>query len=273
MMEAKKRGWWVYVLFFIISQLAGGGLAIVLAAMGLAAGEWTLVLSLLVANLLAIGLFLLWRQREVTWATTMAGVQGRNARRSALAFLMALPIIVLVNLIQEAFFPEIPDLVGEETFRAMMYNPVGLLTVAVLGPLAEELLFRGGVQGGFSKGEPSSAGEGFLKSGGKTALFLSAVIFAVAHLNPAQMPAAFILGLVLGFAYWWTGSLVAPVCIHVFNNSTACVMAFLSPDDDSLIHLIGGTEKAGMLAVVCFFFLLITLHAVRKETIKGTEKG
>ena len=87
------------------------------------------------------------------------------------------------------------------------------------------------------------------------------------------MPAAFILGLVLGFAYWWTGSLVAPVCIHVFNNSTACVMAFLSPDDDSLIHLIGGTEKAGMLAVVCFFFLLIILRAVQKETIKGTEKG
>ena len=87
------------------------------------------------------------------------------------------------------------------------------------------------------------------------------------------MPAAFILGLVLGFAYWWTGSLVAPICIHVFNNSTACVMAFLSPDDDSLIHLIGGTEKAGMLAVVCFFFLLITLRAVQKETIKGTEKG
>lgn len=260
-MEVKRRAWWVYVLFFIISQLAGGGLAIVLAAMGLAAGEWTLVLSLMVANLLAIGLFLLWRQREVTWATTMAGVQGRNARRTALVFLMALPIIVLVNLIQEAFFPEIPDLVGEETFRAMMYNPVGLLTVAVLGPLAEELLFRGGVQGGF----PTLSG--------RTALLLSAVIFAVAHLNPAQMPAAFILGLVLGFAYWWTGSLVAPVCIHVFNNSTACVMAFLSPDDDSLIHLIGGTEKAGMLAVVCFFFLLIILRAVQKETIKGTEKG
>jgi len=261
MMEVKRRGWWVYVLFFIISQLAGGGLAIVLAAMGLAAGEWTLVLSLLVANLLAIGLFLLWRQREVTWATTMAGVQGRNARRTALVFLMALPIIVLVNLIQEAFFPEIPDLVGEETFRAMMYNPVGLLTVAVLGPLAEELLFRGGVQGGF----PTISG--------KTALLLSALIFALAHLNPAQMPAAFILGLALGFAYWWTGSLVAPVCIHVFNNSTACVMAFLSPDDDSLIHLIGGTEKAGMLAVVCFFFLLIILHAVRKEGLNSTEKG
>ena len=81
MMEAKRRAWWVYVLFFIISQLAGGGLAIVLAAMGLAAGEWTLVLSLLVANLLAIGLFLLWRQREVTWATTIECKAGMHGAR------------------------------------------------------------------------------------------------------------------------------------------------------------------------------------------------
>lgn len=260
MMESKTRSWWVYLLFFFISQLAGGGVAVVLTATKLASAEESLVLSLLMANLLAIGMFLLWRQRDVTWAKTVAGVQGENLRHTGLVFAIALPIIVLVNLVQEAFFPEIPDLVGEETFKAIMYNPLGLLTVAVLGPLAEELLFRGGIQGGF----PTISG--------KTALLLSALIFALAHLNPAQMPAAFILGAVLGFAYWWTGSLVAPVCIHVFNNSIACVLSFLSPNDDSLIHFVGGNERAGVLAAVCIFFLVITLHAVRQEMRKSTEK-
>ena len=264
MMESKTRSWWVYLLFFFISQLAGGGVAVVLTATKLASAEVSLVLSLLMANLLAIGMFLLWRQRDVTWARTVAGVQGENLRHTGLVFAMALPIIVLVNLVQEAFFPEIPDLVGEETFKAIMYNPLGLLTVAVLGPLAEELLFRGGIQGGIQGGFPTISG--------KTALLLSALIFALAHLNPAQMPAAFILGAVLGFAYWWTGSLVAPVCIHIFNNSLACVLSFLSPNDDSIIHFVGGNERAGMLAAVCIFFLVITLHAVRKEMRKSTEK-
>ena len=264
MMESKTRSWWVYLLFFFISQLAGGGVAVVLTATKLASAEESLVLSLLMANLLAIGMFLLWRQRDVTWAKTVAGVQGENLRHTGLVFAIALPIIVLVNLVQEAFFPEIPDLVGEETFKAIMYNPLGLLTVAVLGPLAEELLFRGGIQGGIQGGFPTISG--------KTALLLSALIFALAHLNPAQMPAAFILGAVLGFAYWWTGSLVAPVCIHVFNNSIACVLSFLSPNDDSLIHFVGGNERAGVLAAVCIFFLVITLHAVRQEMRKSTEK-
>lgn len=263
-MEVKRRAWWVYVLFFIISQLAGGGVAIVLATAGVASGEWTLVLSLLVANLLAIGLFLLWKPYDVTWATTMAGVHGRKGRRTGLVFLMALPIIVLVNLIQEAFFPEIPDLVGEETFRAIMGNPLGMVTVAMLGPLAEELLFRGGVQ--------KDLQTRYVEQGPAVAIALSATLFAMAHMNPAQMPAAFILGLVLGFAFWWTGSLAAPICIHVFNNSLACFLLFLSPDDDSLIHFLGGPEQAGVLAVVCVFFLLITLRAVRKEGVKSMEK-
>ena len=87
-------------MFFFISQLAGGGVAVVLTATKLASAEESLVLSLLMANLLAIGMFLLWRQRDVTWARTVAGVQGENLRHTGLVFAMALPIIVLVNLVQ-----------------------------------------------------------------------------------------------------------------------------------------------------------------------------
>lgn len=260
----KTRSWWLYILFFFFSQLAGGGVAYALAATGVLTGMWSLIVSLLVANLLAIGLFLLWRPYDITWAATLAGVHGRKGRRTGLVFLMALPIIILVNLIQEAFFPELPDLVGEETFKAIMYNPLGMVTVALLGPVAEELLFRGGVQ--------KDLQTRYAEQGPAVAIALSAVLFAIAHMNPAQMPAALILGLVLGFAFWWTGSLAASICIHVFNNSMACFLSLLSPDDDSLIHFLGGTEQAGVLAVVCVFFLLIILHVVRNEAKKGMEK-
>ena len=248
----KRRHWWMYILIFFVSQLSAAIIPIVLSIVSqepILNGEWTIVLTLLIANLLAIILFLLYRPQDVTWQSTWAGVQGRNGHRTGLVFLMAIPVIVIVNILQEALFPELPDWVGDETFKAIMYNPVGLLTVAILGPLSEELLFRGGVQGNLKK----------------SFILYAALIFSVCHLNPAQMPAAFILGLLLGFAYWWTGSLMAPVCIHIFNNSSACVLAFLSPDNDSLIQFLGGPLEAGIAVTVSLLLFCLLVYRIRRK--------
>ena len=222
-----------------------------------------MVMALFVANVLAVLLFFLFRPQNITWASTMAGFRGRPGRRTLLVFLLALPLIILTNLIQEAFLPDIPNLLDEETMKTIMYNPFGLITVAVLGPLSEELLFRGGVMNGLQ--------HQYAHQGAAVAIGLSAAIFSLIHMNPAQMIIAFVLGILLGFAYWWTNSLAAPICIHVFNNSFACLLGFIAPDDDSLIHFVGGNTGAGILSLVCIFFFYFGIRAVRKEGLKGTE--
>lgn len=253
-----NRKWWVYILIFFISQFAAVALPFGLRALGIGfSGSMFMSIALLMANLLAIVFFLLYRPAEVTWSATFAGLRGQNRRRSVLVFLLAIPTCLLVNLIQEAFFPDIPNLVGEETFKDLMFNPLGLITIAVIGPLSEELLFRGGVL--------TSIHQKYASQGPASAIAFSAVLFALIHLNPAQMPAAFILGLLLGFAYWWTGSLAAPVCIHVFNNSFACLLAYLSPDDDSLIGFLGGSEGATIAAAVSIFALVLLFRQIKAE--------
>lgn len=259
----RQHPFWVYILLFLFCQLAS-------VPVGLLMARWlehdqVLVGTLFFANALAIIIFLLYCPATITWQSTLGGVRGRGGRRSALVFLLALPTILLVNLGQETFFPDIPDLVGAEAMQALMYHPLGLLTIGVLGPLSEELLFRGGVQTDLYRHT--------VQQGTWVAIALSAAIFALIHLNPAQMPAAFILGMLLGFAYWWTGSLVASVCIHVFNNSFACVLSLLSPEDDSLIHILGGPTSAGLMALISLFVLFLTLRTVRKEVLEGTEDG
>lgn len=253
-----NRKWWVYILIFFISQFAAVALPFGLRAFGIGfSGSMFMSIALLMANLLAIVFFLLYRPAEVTWPATLSGLRGHNLRRSVLVFLLAIPTCLLVNLIQEAFFPDIPNFVGEETFKDLMFNPLGLITIAVIGPLSEELLFRGGVL--------TSIHQKYASQGPASAIAFSAVLFALIHLNPAQMPAAFILGLLLGFAYWWTGSLAAPVCIHVFNNSFACLLAYLSPDDDSLIGFLGGSEGATIAAAVSIFALVLLFRQIRAE--------
>lgn len=256
----RKHSWWSYLLIFFFSQLVSGGLAFVISRQKLVVTQdpaSLVVVTLFAANALAVLLWFCFRPSAITWQRTVAGIQGQNGRRTGLVFLLALPLIILTNLGQEVFFPNIPNLLDENIMRGIMYHPIGFLTVAILGPVAEELLFRGGVQHDLSLHHSDQ--------GRFVPIALTAALFALIHMNPAQMPAAFILGCLLGFAYWWTGSLIAPVCIHVFNNSLACVMSFLAKDDDSIIHFLGGTTGAGITAVICVFFLVLTLRSVRKE--------
>ena len=127
----------------------------------------------------------------------------------------------------------------------------------------EELLFRGGVQTDL---QLHDSGQGPF-----VAIGITAAIFALVHLNPAQMPAALVIGILLGFAYWWTGSLVAPILIHVFNNSFACAMAIFSPDNDSMISFLGGRVGAGIAAVVSLFCLVLVVRKIGQESKKDTE--
>ena len=263
-MKIKRTNWWIYILIFLVSQFTAIGLV-----MGFSVVKYhrvvgsSMVMALFLANLLAILLFFLCMPQNITWSSTFAGLRGRLGRRTLLVFLLAIPLTFLCNIIQEAFFPDLPNLLDEETMKGIMYNPFGLITVALLGPLSEELLFRGGVMNGLLRKYPTQ--------GAAVAIGLSAAIFSLVHMNPAQMVVALVLGILLGFAYWWTGSLIAPICIRVFNNSFACMLGFIAPDDDSLIHFLGGPQTAGITCIVCLFFFILLLRSVRKEGLNSTE--
>lgn len=109
---------------------------------------------------------------------------------------------------------------NEEAFIAMSRNPFGLLSIALLAPILEELLFRGAI-------------EGYLLREGRSpwgAIVVSSLIFGVVHMNPAQIPFAFLLGMMFGWLYYRTGSLLPGVVGHVLNNSVAVANMILYGD-------------------------------------------
>ena len=255
MRSRKSRPFWVYLLIFLFTQIVAGVSVVVVKRLNIIPDLDPANLSayaLLIANTLAIALFLCYRPHAVNWRRTINGLRGSNLSKTILVFLLALPVIILINLIQELFFPDITDFVGEELMREIIHNPAGLITVSVLGPLSEELLIRGGVQTDLYR---RCAAQGW-----QVAVGLSAAIFALIHMNPAQMPAALTLGLLLGFAYWWTGSLIAPIAIHVFNNSLACFLFLYAPEGETFVQFIGGREGAAVLIAICICSLYLIIR-------------
>ena len=105
------------------------------------------------------------------------------------------------------------DLVGGET---SLWGSVVLLVI--VAPLTEELLFRGLMLRGFLSHYTT-----------RKAVLASAILFAAIHLNPWQLPAAMVLGLL--FAWWFlrTRSLLPCLFGHALANALPLVFATVLP--------------------------------------------
>jgi hypothetical protein len=88
-----------------------------------------------------------------------------------------------------------------------------LLTIGIVAPIAEELLFRGLVFHLFNR-----------HMNVKVALIVQGLLFGAFHMNIVQGLYASVLGIVLGIAYLLTGSLWIPIIIHIVNNSVALLL-------------------------------------------------
>lgn len=98
-----------------------------------------------------------------------------------------------------------------ELFNKIFENDYGIygaiLKVVILAPVIEELIFRGIIMHGLMRNYSKF-----------TAVFASALIFALFHLNPWQFPATFILGIVLGILMVRTRNIYLCILGHAINN-------------------------------------------------------
>jgi len=98
-----------------------------------------------------------------------------------------------------------------ELFNNIFENDYGFLgavfKVAIVAPVVEELIFRGLILQGFRRNYNSFV-----------AVLMSALLFALFHLNPWQFPATFILGLLLGWIVVRTNSIFLAILGHSINN-------------------------------------------------------
>jgi len=92
------------------------------------------------------------------------------------------------------------------------------LSAGVVGPILEEIMFRGLIFGELRKIMPI-----------KIALVVQALLFGVYHIDLIQGTYAAIIGLFLGFVYYRTGSMIAPTVVHMAVNLFSFVMNAFFP--------------------------------------------
>jgi membrane protease YdiL (CAAX protease family) len=111
------------------------------------------------------------------------------------------------------------------------------LVVAVIGPVAEEFVFRGFVWERLRAFLPMPA-----------VWVVSSLIFAAYHGDPVHVLAVSITGLYLGWFRWMTGSIWPAVLVHVLNNSLGATQALTGNVDAVLPAWIPGVTGVIALA-------------------------
>lgn len=121
--------------------------------------------------------------------------------------------------------------VVDRTSELVLDSPawIVILVAVVIGPIAEELIFRHGLIPALKP------------YGDKYAIIVSAVAFGIFHGNFNQMIYATALGLIFGYVYVRTGSVWYGAALHVLLNLFGTVPTLLATDSlDRLTEIMAG---------------------------------
>lgn len=138
-----------------------------------------------------------------------------------------------------------------------------VLTVIVMAPVLEELLCRGIIL------ESVRA-----KFGVVAALFLSALFFAVLHGNLALAFNAFVLGLILGFIYIETNSILSVIILHALNNGVAFLLIMVGLNEMTLRSVINNQTFYTIVYVVSLLLFIGSGYMIYRQLsqMKKEEK-
>jgi hypothetical protein len=246
----------IYLIEFIAIQLIVGFIVAMVWQLITKSEDKTtgmLITTTVATGVVTIVIFLLTRWAEVSpnWIRT------RPWLVLIWSVIAAIGALIPSAWLQEQM-PELPNFVENE-FDMILTNRWGYLAIGLLAPLSEEIVLRGAVlRSLLSKPLFANRSERFNIW---TAISISALFFALIHFNPAQMPHAFVIGLLLGWMYWRTGSILPGVAYHWANNSIAYIIYNIYPDPDmKLIDVFKGSELHVLMAVG--FSMLILLPAI-----------
>ncbi|NTW84761.1 MAG: CPBP family intramembrane metalloprotease [Holophagaceae bacterium] len=148
------------------------------------------------------------------WQRVAPGRPGRDLAWGGAFLGLAVLLVLAVALVAGPLLSpdQSPQRDLQELLRSLrgwLPNLALFLTVTLLAPCFEELLFRGFLLPVLARKQRLAL-----------ALALSALLFGAIHLQPAGLPTLSTLGLVMGLALRHTGSLRTPILIHACWNGS-----------------------------------------------------
>ena len=181
---------------------------------------WMLSGAMLLIDLLVLLVF--WKRRYARFNFSYGFTYGEGFSTNKLFLWAGVGAIgcLLLEILAQYYLPVPQDLEVNGYLEALMVNPVGLMVACLIGPLAEEAIFRGAIERRLLEKHWNHW----------FAIVISALFFALAHFNFAQGLTAIVMGCFLGWVYYRTRSIWVTAFMHMTNNTIACLISFIEPE-------------------------------------------
>jgi hypothetical protein len=208
----------LYIVTFIIGVIVGS------VFNNIEITKWVLVIGLMLLAVLFFGkryvdLSFGRIERRMVWPAI-----GMSVLIAVAQLLITISVLSLLDV--DCFYQ------GEELERRqqLISGIAGALFVIVSGPIIEEIFFRGLLLDGFLK----------TRCHPWAAILISAVAFGLFHGLWAPFVTATLFGILSGWLYWRTGSIIPSLIIHIANNSLTGIDLINQTNTFYLIALVGG---------------------------------
>lgn len=223
----------------------------------------TLPLSFLVGSLIAILVIIPYV--KTTWKEVSSHIWTPTSIAiillSVLMYVFMLPFAeFLTSFIPTTGIKWLEDFYQEIMYafeKMLHYKLAGFITVCILAPIFEEILFRGILLRGLLQYGVSPI----------IAIALSSFLFGFAHLNPWQFLGAGFLGAIFGFVYYRTKSLWLVMFLHALNNIVSFIMMTKYETMDQ--NITNPTDYTSV--VICFVIAVLMGWGIFKLTEKKTK--
>jgi membrane protease YdiL (CAAX protease family) len=185
------------------------------------------VLHATIMDIIGISIVLYFVSKKFNGGLASLGISFRNTLRDirigVIGYVTTLPIlalilVIVITILQITRYDQPTSTALEILYEDSRPKLLLVLTVLVtfLGPIAEEMFFRGFAYPAVRK-----------RLGIKNAMILVSVVFAMLHMNVVAFFPILGLGILLAYLYEKTGSLIPSIAVHVIHNSAVIFLAYL----------------------------------------------
>ena len=141
----------------------------------------------------------------------------------------------------------------------------GILSIALIPGICEEYLFRGVLQKNFY----------LISKNIHIAVWLSAFFFSALHLQFYGFFPRMLLGVLFGYVYYWSGSIVYPMIAHIFNNFFSLTIFYFSQKgllNENFEVSVNSSPKIPMALIIISAVLFIGFMYLLRRYFLDNEK-
>lgn len=161
----------------------------------------------------------------------------------------------LMKQMQEAATEMIEKFVSVDTIGGLVLN---LFMIAGLAALGEELLFRSIIQTSLIK----------ICKNAHIGILIASVIFSFIHFEFYGFFPRLILGMLLGYMFYFSGSIWIPMLMHFLNNGTVVLIYFLNNKGITNIDV----DTFGQTSIPVLIISIVVMIVLFLLSIKYSDK-